>query len=199
MEILKQQELWALAIAQKTQFLEDGECIACSVWVVRSGRGIGSSSLEWSRRRSSSTTLSTTNIKSWRRVVAEVDDTTVVLDSRSLKQRSSVWADYQLTKSTDARLNTHFSIYRSASHEDGAEVVSVPAICSYGEGSRLVVSNKLLSSMYTRQSKRVAIRHSNHPCRPTALLSLSAQKRRPGPPVRERILGERWTFLPPAR
>jgi hypothetical protein len=43
---------------------------------------------------------------SWRKVAAAVDDTTVVLDSCSLKQSSSAWEHHQLAN-TDARLNTH--------------------------------------------------------------------------------------------
>ena len=57
--------------------------------VMPSGSVISSSSLASSIRRSSSKILSMTNMTSWRSVTVAVDDMTAVLDSCSLKHKST--------------------------------------------------------------------------------------------------------------
>src|SRR6266404_1941784 len=83
-----------------------------SIWVFPSGRVIDSSS----------TTLSTTNMKSCRRVAAAVDDTTAVLGLCSLKQRTHPSVG---TPTTDARPDTHISekppVHRREIRDEGGQ------------------------------------------------------------------------------
>jgi hypothetical protein len=65
LEVLKLQELWGSPLPRRhksSKIANASRAAGPSVCVVPSGRVIGSSSLAWSRRRSSSTTLSTTNM-----------------------------------------------------------------------------------------------------------------------------------------
>lgn len=83
MKVVELQGLWALAIAKKTQVLEDGECatrgmsqrLGCFIWQCNRLELIG---VEQTTIFLNS--LSTTKITSWSRVAAVFDHTTAALD-----------------------------------------------------------------------------------------------------------------------
>jgi hypothetical protein len=93
MKVVELQGLWALAIAKKTQVLEDGECatrgmsqrLGCFIWQCNRLELIG---VEQTTIFLNS--LSTTKITSWSRVAAVFDHTTAALDLCSFKQ-SNAW------------------------------------------------------------------------------------------------------------